>query len=211
MKVIMNRNDPLIKWTTFLTVVVALLTCAALSGLSTAQEMPSDVTVPAVDTSGDAESVTDASAQTSTDDSTDSPTDTADPSSEANVPAAPAAAPVNSAPPGMPWYIALAAVLGTLVLPLIVGSTIAKRVRMPELAWKINLALITITTGAVICLSGDVKLGPDLSGGILLIYELEPSTDADENARGRDSDLLKKMIAAVRRRVEPLVRHSYDL
>jgi len=111
------------------------------------------------------------------------------------------AAPTQTAGPWYrQWYVTLAIVAAVLLLPFFVGNAIARRVRMPELAWKINLVLITITAGAVICASGSVKLGPDLSGGIKLIYELQ---DVGEREQDQDSGSMDKMTAAIHRRIDP--------
>ena len=103
---------------------------------------------------------------------------------------------------GRPWYLTLGILLATLVFPMLLGGAIAKKVRMQEVAWKINLALVTITAGAVIVLSSyeNIKLGPDLSGGFNLVYEfVEDESDED----GANTNVMEKMIAAVRRRVDP--------
>jgi SecD/SecF fusion protein len=69
-------------------------------------------------------------------------------------------------------------VVALFVVPIVVGNWLAKRLRMPEHGWKFAIAIGTIAAAAVVVSTGQIKLGPDLSGGITLIYEL-----ADESSQ----------------------------
>src|SRR5690348_3238054 len=64
-------------------------------------------------------------------------------------------------------------VIAVLVVPIIVGNFLAKRLRMPDYGWKFSLAIFTLLAASVIIAMGEIKLGPDLSGGITLIYAVE--------------------------------------
>ncbi|MCC6491920.1 MAG: hypothetical protein IT424_02745, partial [Pirellulales bacterium] len=66
-----------------------------------------------------------------------------------------------------------AIVIAVLVVPMIVGSFLARRLRMPDYGWKFSLAIGSLAAAAVILMMGEIKKGPDLSGGITLIYEIE--------------------------------------
>jgi SecD/SecF fusion protein len=69
-------------------------------------------------------------------------------------------------------YAKVAIVLALFIVPIFVGNWLAKALRMPEHGWKFAIAIGTIAAAAVVVSTGEVKLGPDLSGGITLIYEL---------------------------------------
>jgi len=73
----------------------------------------------------------------------------------------------------------VATVIALIVVPTIVGSWLAKKLKMPDHGWKFAVAIGTLAAAAVVVSTGKIKLGPDLSGGITLIYELDESRDAD--------------------------------
>jgi SecD/SecF fusion protein len=78
-------------------------------------------------------------------------------------------------------------VLALIVLPVVIGSWLAKRLRMPDHGWKFALTIGSLAAAAVIVSMGELKLGPDLSGGITLIYELqETAVAAGEGAAEGD-------------------------
>jgi SecD/SecF fusion protein len=62
------------------------------------------------------------------------------------------------------------------VLPILAGSYLARAWRMPDHGWKFSLVLGVLAAALLICFFGEFKFGPDLAGGITLIYEL---ADAD--------------------------------
>ena len=68
---------------------------------------------------------------------------------------------------------ALLITIAVLVLPIVIGNYLAKNLRLPEQAWKISTILLVIAVGAVTVFTGQFKGGPDLAGGITLVYELE--------------------------------------
>jgi SecD/SecF fusion protein len=76
-------------------------------------------------------------------------------------------------------------VLAVIIVPIIVGNFLARRLRMPEQGWKFSLAIGSLTAAAVIVAMGEIKLGPDLSGGITLIYEVQ-DPDAGQAAAPDD-------------------------
>ena len=80
-------------------------------------------------------------------------------------------------------------VIALIVLPMIIGGWLAKRLRMPEHGWKFSLAIGSLAAAAVVVSLGEIKLGPDLSGGITLIYELQETGEAAaEDQPPKDGD-----------------------
>jgi SecD/SecF fusion protein len=77
----------------------------------------------------------------------------------------------------------LAIVLSVFIVPVLVGGWLAKRLKMPDYSGKFSLVLGTLLAAAVVVASGEIKLGPDLSGGITLIYELEDMAADEESAQ----------------------------
>ncbi len=114
----------------------------------------------------------------------------------------------------------VAIVIALFVVPIFLGGAIAKALRMPDHGWKIAIALGVIAAAAVVVSTGRIRLGPDLSGGIILIYELaEESTDqtaaiADgEKGAAPDSgptgggatrdEVVSRLITVLTKRVDP--------
>ena len=74
-----------------------------------------------------------------------------------------------------PWMMGVL-IVALFVIPVLLGNYIARAVRMPDYGWKIGLVLFTVAAGAVIVALGEFKFGPDLAGGITLIYEVEDTS-----------------------------------
>lgn len=99
---------------------------------------------------------------------------------ETAAPAAPAAAApatpaADAEEPGMsPTAIRnLAIIIALFVVPIVIGSAMAKSMKMTDYGWKFALGIGTLAAAVVLVMLGEIKLGPDLSGGITLIYEIE--------------------------------------
>lgn len=83
--------------------------------------------------------------------------------------ATPAAAEGNSGTGATNVAIIVALFVGSIVI----GTLLAKRLKMPDHGWKFAVAIGTLAGAAILISRGEIKLGPDLSGGITLIYEIE--------------------------------------
>jgi SecD/SecF fusion protein len=95
-------------------------------------------------------------------------------------------------------------IIALFVLPVIVGSVIANWLRMPDYGWKISLVLGTFAASIVIISLGEFKFGPDLAGGITLIYELkeQPAT-GPEGAPAGGNVKMQELIDILKRRIDP--------
>jgi SecD/SecF fusion protein len=67
-------------------------------------------------------------------------------------------------------------VLALFIVPITIGNFLAKLWKMPDHAWKFSLLLFTLAVSALILSFGEFKFGPDLRGGITLVYELADKT-----------------------------------
>src|SRR5271156_215347 len=68
------------------------------------------------------------------------------------------------------FWIVIAVVVGSFVI----GRLIANGLRLPDFAVRIGFVLSTLLVGITICILGwPPKLGIDLSGGVVLVYEVD--------------------------------------
>jgi len=74
-----------------------------------------------------------------------------------------------------PLYISLPIFLAVVALPFFFGGKIASALRMEDYGFKIGLVLFSIVAASVIIYvqRDAVKFGIDLSGGVILIYEID--------------------------------------
>ena len=102
----------------------------------------------------------------------------------------------------MPWPVILLIVVALLTVPFIFGGYVARKFRMPDYGWKIGLVLCTLACGIVInVFAWPPKLGADLSGGVVLVYEVDQDKKTeDKKLTGNE---MERLIAAVSRRVNP--------
>jgi SecD/SecF fusion protein len=105
------------------------------------------------------------------------------------------------------------------ILPVLAGNFLAKRLRMPDYGWKISLVLGSLLVSMVVIAFGEFKFGPDLAGGITLIYELADTSALPEAAQppagaagGQNADqqsarqrnfTMSQLIDALKERVDP--------
>jgi len=120
-----------------------------------------------------------------------------------------AAAELEAGGSGMRGLAILALLVALFVIPIVLGGYFAKKLKMPDHGWKFALALGTLAAAAVIVYDGEIKFGPDLSGGITLIYELqetalqEDGQQANGSSRQSKGAVIDQLIGALSERVDP--------
>ena len=83
----------------------------------------------------------------------------------------------------IPWYVHLLVAVATLAVSFFLGGYLGKKLRMPDHGWKIGLCLFSLLASVAVLLMGPpLKLGVDLSGGVILVYEV----DQTQEEAGRD-------------------------
>lgn len=102
----------------------------------------------------------------------------------------------------MNGYLLLLLVLATAVLPFVLGSYLSRWLKLPDYGLRISVILFALAGGTVVTATGwPPQLGPDLSGGVIMVYAIERGAlEEDEEERTVDMD---KLIAAISRRVNP--------
>jgi len=97
----------------------------------------------------------------------------------------------------MPAYFLLLIALAVLVLPFVVGEYLARRFKMRDYGWKIGLVLFTAAAGAAITATGwPPKLGIDLRGGYIVIFEVKQTDE-------KQPIPMDRLVAAIKKRVDP--------
>lgn len=106
-------------------------------------------------------------------------------------------------PSAIPWSIHLLVALATFAGSFLLGNFLAKRLRMPDHGWKIGVCLFALFASIVVLLMGpQFKLGVDLKGGVILVYEVDESKKT-EPGQPLSKDEMDKLLAAVAKRVNP--------
>ena len=125
--------------------------------------------------------------------------------------AAAAAAPAATLPPVWRegWFLWLLTLL-VIAVPTLVAWLLAKQLRASDMWGRIAAVLVALTAGvAVTVLGWPPRLGIDLKGGVILVYEIDAAkqaaktVDAEGNAEGAAPIDMDKLVAAVSRRVNP--------
>lgn len=113
-------------------------------------------------------------------------------------------------------------VIALLVLPVLAGNFLARVWKMPDHAWKFAIVLGALAASILIVTFGEFKFGPDLAGGITLVYEVANTqkaattdtkdgktpvtTDVKSENRGRKGQpefSITDLISALKERVDP--------
>ncbi|MFM7846123.1 MAG: protein translocase subunit SecD [Planctomycetota bacterium] len=109
---------------------------------------------------------------------------------------------------------ALAIIGGIFILPFVLGSALAKWLRMPDYGWKIGAILASIIASAVVLapkpeylgVGWPPKLGIDLKGGVILVYEVNVSGRSTVQATAGDESRsinMNDLVVALGRRINP--------
>jgi SecD/SecF fusion protein len=100
--------------------------------------------------------------------------------------------------------------LGPLIVLLLIvasiafGILMANSLRMRDYGWKIGLILSTVLVSTFVVLFGDFKLGVDLKGGVILVYEVNELETAQLHRGTRESEWnMGQLIAVLTRRLNP--------
>ncbi len=94
-------------------------------------------------------------------------------------------------------YAKLLLAVGIIVVSYVVGRVLSRRLRMPDHDWKFGLVCFTLlSAGIITALGWPPRLGIDLSGGVILVYEISPDSEVD-------SQKLDTLIRIIRNRIDP--------
>ncbi|MDE0867022.1 MAG: protein translocase subunit SecD, partial [Rubripirellula sp.] len=98
---------------------------------------------------------------------------------------------------------AVAGVFAVLILPFVFGNFIAKSLKMPNYGTRLGWILLAITASVVVLAIKRPGLGVDLSGGTILVYELDPEKLRDLAEEGGQRIKSEDLIEPLTRRINP--------
>ncbi|MCU0979593.1 MAG: protein translocase subunit SecDF, partial [Pirellulaceae bacterium] len=90
-------------------------------------------------------------------------------------------------------------------LPIFLGTWLAKKLRLPDLGWKLSLIFFSLAMGGVFLVSYPLKLGVDLKGGVILVYEIDREARQAQDPTGGDSDNINwgQLLQRLNERINP--------
>jgi SecD/SecF fusion protein len=107
-------------------------------------------------------------------------------------------------PHSLDWPSKPLIVLLLIIVSFVVGAMFANAVRMRDYGWKVGLILSTMLVSTFIVLFGDFKLGVDLKGGVILVYEVnERETESLRRGSNQSDWEMSQLLAVITRRLNP--------
>ena len=108
-----------------------------------------------------------------------------------------ASQPADVSESGLSIGFGAAIIIGVIVASFGLGAFLARELRMPEYKLKIGLVLASLFGAiAMNILLWPPKLGIDLSGGVVLVYEIDQN-QMQESSRGQILDQLSNQLGTV--------------
>ncbi|PHQ32947.1 protein translocase subunit SecD [Rhodopirellula bahusiensis] len=99
--------------------------------------------------------------------------------------------------------VTLLSAAAVLILPFIVGNFLAKSLKMPTYGTRFGFILLAITASGVTLANKFPSLGIDLSGGTILVYELDPEKQAAVIESGGQRITSEDLVGPLTRRINP--------
>ncbi|GAB5513347.1 protein translocase subunit SecD [Rhodopirellula baltica] len=100
-------------------------------------------------------------------------------------------------------FLTLLSAAAVLILPFIVGNFLAKSLKMPTYGTRFGFILLAITASGVTLANKLPSLGIDLSGGTILVYELDPEKQAAVIESGGQRITSEDLVGPLTRRINP--------
>lgn len=88
----------------------------------------------------------------------------------------------------------------TIAVPAVGANVFSKSLRLPDQVGRFFVVLLAVVGSIVICVfGGEPKLGIDLRGGVILVYELK----LDQNGKLPSQETVEQLVGTVKKRLDP--------
>ncbi|QDU30771.1 bifunctional preprotein translocase subunit SecD/SecF [Anatilimnocola aggregata] len=110
--------------------------------------------------------------------------------------------------PALPTYfgVQLDSVLPLIlaVVGIVLGILYGNFIRMPDHGWRVGLIAASFLAALSVILFWEYKLGVDLQGGAILVYEVDVEATAENHPQGRGDDWkMSDLMQVLKRRLNP--------
>ena len=102
---------------------------------------------------------------------------------------------------GEKWILLLSAA-AVLIVPFFVGNFLSRKLKMPTHGTRLGFILLALLAAGVILVNKLPSLGVDLSGGTILVYEIDPEKKAELDQAGTPVTS-EDLIEPLTRRINP--------
>ena len=100
-------------------------------------------------------------------------------------------------------YLAVAVAMAVLILPFVAGNFLARMFKMPNYGTRFGWILLAVTASVAVLLNSLPKLGVDLKGGTILVYEIDADKVGESQAEGGSSITSEDLVEPLTRRINP--------
>jgi SecD/SecF fusion protein len=102
------------------------------------------------------------------------------------------------------FMINVAIVVAIFVVSMMAGNALAKAVRLNDQSLKFTIIIFAIVASLAVTIARwPPKLGIDLSGGVILVYEIDQSQKQGQQNEITRADTMNKLVEAIIRRINP--------
>ncbi|WP_146515550.1 protein translocase subunit SecD [Rubripirellula amarantea] len=100
-------------------------------------------------------------------------------------------------------YLFVAIALAVLIVPFVIGGFLAKSLKMPNSGNRFGWVLLAMIASSVVLINKLPGLGVDLSGGTILVYEMDPEKLETLNENSDETVKSEDLVEPLGRRINP--------
>ncbi|WP_425615528.1 protein translocase subunit SecD [Anatilimnocola sp. NA78] len=102
---------------------------------------------------------------------------------------------------GIPLELALPVILA--IVGIVLGILYGNLIRMPDHGWRVGIIAASFLAAISVILFWEYKLGVDLQGGAILVYEVDEEATAENHPLGKLEWKMGDLLAVLKRRLNP--------